>query len=92
MALRAAERLRPQYADQVVEPQVRLPVPVRAEAGIQLRALVTDANGQPVETLPAGLVLFGVGRRPTTKTMRREAETDTPSPRTRASTSRQACG
>ncbi|MYT18448.1 dihydrolipoamide dehydrogenase [Streptomyces sp. SceaMP-e96] len=34
--------------------------------GVQLRALVTDANGQPVETLPADIVLFGVGRRPNT--------------------------
>ncbi|MFD3421404.1 dihydrolipoyl dehydrogenase [Streptomyces decoyicus] len=31
-----------------------------------LRALVADADGEPAESLPADVVLFGVGRRPNT--------------------------
>ncbi|MFF7231181.1 dihydrolipoyl dehydrogenase [Streptomyces sioyaensis] len=34
--------------------------------GSPLRALVADADGQPVESVPADIVLFGVGRRPNT--------------------------
>ncbi|MEW9519703.1 dihydrolipoyl dehydrogenase [Streptomyces tubercidicus] len=34
--------------------------------GVQLRALVADADGQPAGSFPADIVLFGVGRRPNT--------------------------
>jgi len=64
MVLRAAERLRPQFADQGVELQVRAPAPVRAEADEErLAQVVTNLLGNALAaTEPGGRVEITVAR------------------------------